>query len=100
MGSGESEKRIEPQPLRSVQGAVIDGGPVPSYQPGDLVRTIVGVKGDRVVQTELVARVWKLGWHGDRGVWLYFLEGNSRRRHRWYLAEDLELVAVRGSSSL
>ena len=61
---------------------------------GDVVRTKVGVKGDRVVKTAVVSRVRILGWHGVRGEWLYYLEGNSRRRHRWYLADDLELVTV------
>ena len=76
-----------------------DGLPAPRYQRGDVVRTKVGVKGDRVIRTEVVARVRTLGWHRDRGEWLYYLEGNSRRRHRWYLAEDLELVAPRQESS-
>jgi hypothetical protein len=66
--------------------------PLPRYRPGERVRTKVGVKGDRVVKTEVVARIRLLGWHGVRFEWLYYLEGNSRRRHRWYLAEDLEPV--------
>src|SRR5215210_7842873 len=53
----------------------------PRYQRGDLVRTRVGIKGDRVVRTAVVSRVRLLGWHGTRAEWLYYLEGNSRRRH-------------------
>jgi hypothetical protein len=77
----------------------VDSRPEPRFQPGDVVRTLVGIKGNRIVKTEVVARVRILGWHGDRREWLYYLEGASRRRHRWYLAEDLELVTPRKTQS-
>jgi hypothetical protein len=62
------------------------------FLPGDLVRTRVGQKGDRIVKTEVVSRITHVGYHGRRRERIYYLEGNSRRRHRWYLGEDLELV--------
>jgi hypothetical protein len=73
----------------------LSSNPEPRFQPGDQVRTIVGIKGDRIVKTEVVARVRMVGWHADRRAWLFYLEGNSRRRHRWYLTEDLEIVTHR-----
>ena len=68
---------------------MFDTRPEATFQVGDLVRTIPGNKGDRVVKSDRIARVRVLGWHSDRKEWLYFLEGeNSRQRHRWYLADD------------
>ncbi|MDB5335305.1 MAG: hypothetical protein JWN70_924 [Planctomycetaceae bacterium] len=71
----------------------------PKFHPGDLVRTKVGIRDNRIVRTEVVAQVRCLMWHGERSEWVYFLEGNSRRRHRWYLAEDLEVACITGDTS-
>jgi hypothetical protein len=60
----------------------------PRFRHGDLVRTIPGSG----VKTELVAPVREPRWHIKRQTWTYFLAAGRKRRRRWYLESELELV--------
>jgi hypothetical protein len=68
------------------------GLPVPRFQPGDLVRTVVGIVGDGIVRTEVTAPVALFGWHWKRETWLYKLGLPGRRGGRWYLECQLQPV--------
>lgn len=71
--------------------------PDPWFQPGDLVRTVVGEVDGCVVKTELVAPVEWYGWHWKRSTWTYRLRQGRGRRGRWYL--ECQLVMVKRSGT-
>lgn len=71
--------------------------PNPSFQPGDLVRTVVGEVDGSVVKTELVAPVGWYGWHAKRKTWVYYLDEGRGRRGRWYLESQLVMVKRSGT---
>jgi hypothetical protein len=54
-----------------------------------LVRTIVGPG----VRTELVSHVRRATWHFKRATWVYVLVAKGKRRNRWYLESELELIS-------
>src|SRR5262249_13462035 len=60
----------------------------PRFRHGDLVRTVPGPPA----QTELTAPVREPRWHLKRQTWTYFLVAGRKRRRRWYLESELELV--------
>lgn len=66
----------------------------PTFVPGDVVKTRVGQRGDRLVKTERVAPVRAVNWHVRRDAWIYFLRAEGQRSHRWYIAEELERVSA------
>lgn len=57
---------------------------VPFYM-NDIVR-------EKNREPEVIGRIYRVDWHFDRNVPMFFLEVKGKKKHRWYFENDLELI--------
>lgn len=56
-----------------------------SFYMNDLVR-----EKDR--EPEVIGRIYRVNWHFERNIPIFFLEVEGKKKHRWYFEDDLELI--------